>query len=218
MGLDICLIKPCLPEEADASDWKDNGFKTTRNPKIVRNFPQFIIKEEDEEYDYAALGHPEYENDDYWETHGWYMTDDKMYVMDSPKHSGSGPESCWDYIKKNLEKDGIEVLNIINLEDIPTKKVIYDAIPYKEVGYQRKGANQKFYEDGKWEDPDKCVVTKEELEHDIKEYFSSETPDSEGGWGSFTEYHDLSDDERYQRFIENIGSKFIEGENAVMYW
>jgi hypothetical protein len=212
MGLDICLIRPCPIEEAD-KDYNGEA-ETTRNPKVVRAFQRYVVIETDEEYDFEALGHPEFDDDKYWETHGWFSTDDTFYVIDNPDHTGSGDEGSWEYIKEQYNP---KVLFEFKYSDIPTKQVQHMAVPYKEIGYQRKGANQKFYEDGKWEDPEKCVVTKEELDFDIVNYFSDDPP-SQGGWGSFTEYSGISDEDRRQRFIDNIASKFIPGETAVMYW
>jgi hypothetical protein len=84
----------------------------------------------------------------------------------------------------------------------------------EEVGYQRKGANQQFYEDGMWgSEPVFDMATL--LEH-WEKYFSAPTPESKGGWGSGTEY-DLEADEMRKRFKENIIDKFVEGETFVYY-
>ena len=216
MGLDICLIKPCTIAEAD-SGYGINNCSSTRNPKIVRKFPQYVIEVEEEQEDYTAYGHPEWDSAEYWEKpgHGYIMTDKNFYVIDGDDTCMFSDESSYENYMKNI-KPGVTVTKH-PLKDIPVKKVVIQEVPYQEIGYQRKGANRKFYEDGKWEDPEKCVVTQAELEYDILHYFSSETPDSKGGWGSFTEYA-KTDDERRKDFIDNIASKFKEGETAVMYW
>lgn len=64
-----------------------------------------------------------------------------------------------------------------------------------ELGWQRKGANDQFYIDNKW---DTVVFTKDELVLDWARYFS-DTPNDR------------------QRFKENIVDKFIEGETIVCY-
>ncbi len=84
----------------------------------------------------------------------------------------------------------------------------------EEVGYQRKGANQQFYEDGMWSSEPVC--DKATLVEHWEKYFSAPTPDSKGGWGSGTEYG-LEADEMRKRFKENIVDKFIEGEMFVYY-
>jgi hypothetical protein len=83
-----------------------------------------------------------------------------------------------------------------------------------EVGYQRKGANSKFYEDGMW--GKECVVDSKTLNDHWEKYFSAQTPDSPGGWGSGVEY-DMEDDEMRSHFKENIIDNFVEGETFVIY-
>lgn len=87
-------------------------------------------------------------------------------------------------------------------------------IKVEEVGYQRKGANKKFYEDGMWDSP--AVLKMDTLKDHWEKYFSHQTPDSAGGWGSGVEYK-LEDEEMKARFKENIIDKFIEGETFVLY-
>lgn len=87
-------------------------------------------------------------------------------------------------------------------------------ISLEEVGYQRKGANSQFYEDGMWDY--KCITELSVLKEHWKKYFSKPTPDSEGGWGSGVEL-DLAAKEMKKRFKENIIDKFVEGETFVIY-
>lgn len=84
----------------------------------------------------------------------------------------------------------------------------------EEVGYQRKGANDRFYEDGMWDSP--CVLDAKTLNEHWEKYFSFKTPDSVGGFGSCVEL-DFEDEEMKRRFKENIIDKFIEGETFVIY-
>jgi hypothetical protein len=98
-----------------------------------------------------------------------------------------------------------------NPKTLPRVDTCLDCV---EVGYQRKGANQRFYEDDMWSsEPIFDMATL--LEH-WEKYFSSPTPDSKGGWGSGTEY-DLEAAEMRKRFKENIVDKFVEGETFVYY-
>lgn len=73
----------------------------------------------------------------------------------------------------------------------------------REVGYQRKGANAQFYNDGKWDD-NTIVSTKEMLLEDWKKYFS-DPDDSYYGANSAKE------------FKENIIDNFEEGKTFVWY-
>ena len=73
----------------------------------------------------------------------------------------------------------------------------------REVGYQRKGANAQFYNDGKWDD-NTIVSTKEMLLEDWKKYFS-DPDDSYYGADSAKE------------FKENIIDNFEEGKTFVWY-
>lgn len=71
-----------------------------------------------------------------------------------------------------------------------------DCIVAKEVGYQRKGANQQFYSDGMWGAP--CITDKATVIEHWQKYFS-ET--AELKW----------------HFEENIVNKFKEGETYLIY-
>lgn len=217
MGLDIYVIKPCPIEEADKDQFDDFGYHNTNNPKIIKSFPQFVQEIPVECDDWAAIGHPEFETGEYWEDHSFIGSSDRFIVFEDPgRRYGSG---YFDPSEELLEELKDKIVLTVATDDIPSRLTTVKIVPYKEIGYQRKGANQKFYEDGKWDDPEKCIVTTQsELDHDIQEYFSSEAPESPGGWGSFTEYTGIPDDKRKKDFMENIASHFIEGETVVAYW
>lgn len=232
MGLDIYVIKPCEPEQADENSYDDTGKCHSSNPKLIRSFPKFVKEIPEKKADFEAIGHPEYGENSFWidpETRKtlhsfieigdiWYLNVtglpekiDGTYFDEGEFVVSSGGISI-DELKEHSEV-------VINFQDIPEKTVMTKVVFYKTVGYQRKGANTKFYEDGKWEDPEKiCVVTQEELESDWWNYFSRKSPESKGdGFGSCVEY-DLSDAEMSERFKENIMKVFKEGETAVVYW
>ena len=100
--------------------------------------------------------------------------------------------------------------------DIPTYKQVDKMLAYKEVGYQRKGANAKFYADGMWSSDD--VVERSVLENHWKEYFSGEKPYDEDKdiFGLSVEYNNSSE-ENEERFKRNILDKFVEGIHFVRY-
>lgn len=102
----------------------------------------------------------------------------------------------------------------VNIKNPKTKPKVDMCLDCEEVGYQRKGANQQFYEDGMWSSEPVC--DKATLLEHWEKYFSAPTPDSKGGWGSGTEY-DLEAAEMRKRFKENIVDKFVEGETFVYY-
>ena len=74
----------------------------------------------------------------------------------------------------------------------------------REVGYQRKGANAQFYNDGKWDD-NTIVSTMEMLLEDWKKYFSDPEDD----------YYGV---DSAKEFKENIIDNFEEGKTFVAYW
>lgn len=124
--------------------------------------------------------------------------------------SGSGEDyfnlvSAWKYCRKVIE---------VKLINPPKYKQMDLVIAVKEVGYQRKGANKQFYEDGMWDS--KCITNLSVLKEHHEKYFSKSTPESKGGWGSGVEF-DLADEEMKKRFQENIVDKFVEGETFVIY-
>lgn len=102
----------------------------------------------------------------------------------------------------------------IKIINPPTYKKMERCILCEEVGYQRKGANKKFYEDGMWDSP--CVVDLKTLNDHWERYFSHSTPESNGGWGSSVEYKQ-DDGEMKENFKRNIIDNFIEGETFVVY-
>jgi hypothetical protein len=118
------------------------------------------------------------------------------------------------YYNLNSAMDFSEKLVKIIIIDPPTENKIETCIGFEEVGYQRKGANKKFYEDGMWDSP--CVVDSKTLNEHWEKYFSNQTPESKGGWGSGVEYN-KEDTEMREDFKRNIIDKFVEGETFVIY-
>jgi len=112
------------------------------------------------------------------------------YKLDDLKWIGTSYHGAVQYTYKN--KIGEEV--VITDPPIIYKKEL--CIFSEEIGYQRKGANKKFYDDGMWDGVD--VVEKWVLLEHWNKYFS--------------------DTEDLRRsFKENIVDKFIEGSTFVCY-
>jgi len=93
----------------------------------------------------------------------------------------------------------------INNDEIVPKTELVEVWAYgKELGYQRKGANAQFYNDGKWDD-NTIVSTKKMLLEDWRKYFSDK---NDTYYGANAKQH----------FKENIIDNFIPGKTFVAYW
>ena len=103
------------------------------------------------------------------------------------------------------------------LDDIPTSISEENCIAVEEVGYQRKGANEKFYTDGMWDS--RCITTRAQLVKHWNEYFSGPKEiktkkTSSYGFGMEFKH---SPEEARQNFQNNIVDKFVQGETFVVY-
>jgi len=188
MGLDITVYKPIKVKEEDFQKIED--FLNIEDHPELSVFSDFIFEKENEYYDL--------ENE----------ARDLGYNLEDLIWTGTsfGPESAYTF----KDSDGNDVKIIIT----KTIKKIDKCIAIEEVGYQRKGANKKFYEDKIWDSP--CVIDQKTLNNHWETYFSNQTPESKGGWGSGVEYE--QDDETMRKnFKKNIIDKFIEGETFVIY-
>jgi hypothetical protein len=126
-----------------------------------------------------------------YEEWAWVETtlDDYAFAYAKDCNPEEAPENTWLRIKH---------------EDVIKKTELFDVILIgTEVGYQRKGANKQFYDDGKW-DVDTWVITKEELINDWNKYFSD--PDNE--------YYGAK---ARSEFKKNIIDHFEEGKTFVIY-
>jgi len=145
--------------------------------------------------------------------------------FDEYEESLSAPGYWYDFIKKDTisaaqedavvslerlfgdeEPDPADATRVrINNDEIIPKTELVEVWAYgKQQGYQRKGANTQFYDDGKW-DNNTIVSTKEMLLEDWKKYFSDPEDDY---YGKDAESH----------FKENIIDNFKEGKTFVAYW
>lgn len=100
----------------------------------------------------------------------------------------------------------IEENTIAFEEDVYPTKIVTEKGFFvgKEVGYQRKGANKQFYDDGKWDD-NTVVIDRKTLLDDWEKYFSDE---NDSYYGKRAKQH----------FKENIIDHFVEGETIACYW
>jgi len=189
MGLDICVYRVIPKSNDDFNQEDDRYFNITENPEL------------------EVFSHLSFEMDvDYYDVEG------------ELKKMGLNPEDLQWRGTEYGEEVKISFITAdekeIDLIDPPTFKKRERFLQVEEVGYQRKGANKKFYEDGMWDSP--AVLKMDTLKDHWEKYFSRQTPDSAGGWGSGVEYK-LEDEEMKTRFKENIIDKFIEGETFLLY-
>jgi hypothetical protein len=187
MGLDICVYKVYKPEKVEDVE---NAFTLKDFPEL-EIFKNLAFEKENEYYDIIAD----------IKKLGYDPAELEMYSAEF------GESTVFKF--KVINKD--ETFDIV---DPPTYKVMELCIAVEEVGYQRKGANSQFYEDGMWDSP--CVTDLKTLKKHWKAYFSKQTPESQGGFGSGLEY-ELEDADRKKRFKQNIIDKFVEGETFVIY-
>lgn len=145
--------------------------------------------------------------------------------FDEYEESLSAPGYWYDFIKKDTisaaqedtvvalaqvfadeEPDPNDTTRVrINNDEIIPKTELVEVWAYgKELGYQRKGANAQFYNDGKWDD-NTIVSTKKMLLEDWRKYFSNKNDTYYGA-------------DAKQHFKENIIDKFIPGKTFVAYW
>ncbi len=108
------------------------------------------------------------------------------------------------FVLKNSEQAGEDRMFYINYDEVVTVvKPCPIFIRGRELGYQRKGANGQFYDDGMW-DPNKIVTTKKVLLEHWRKYFSDNTNEY---YGKETKAH----------FKEHIIDKFVPGKSYVIY-
>lgn len=111
-----------------------------------------------------------------------------------------------DSISTESDRKTIEENTIVFEEEVYPTKIVMEKGFFvgKEVGYQRKGANKRFYDDGKW-DNNTVVIDRKTLLDDWEKYFSDE---DDAYYGKNAKQH----------FKENIIDKFVDGETIVCYW
>lgn len=188
MGLDISVYKPLKPGTFDPQDDDLDFFVLSDTPELSV-FKEFLFERENEYFnldkELKKLG----KDPNVVECLGTQYGNEIIY-----------------YFREN----GVD----FQIHNPSTFKKKEFCIAVEEVGYQRKGANKLFYENGMWDSP--CVTKMETLVEHWEKYFSYQTPNSEGGWGSGVEYSQ-EDEEMKNNFKVNIVDKFVDGETFVTY-
>jgi hypothetical protein len=213
MGLDICVYK-ILKEPIDKNkyfvlidengDYNNDGFPEWTKP--LENTIQEERYDWDKYRDETGMDIDDYhlnlvKKDD---KDGVYM---EFYRQDDDLPKWKGGEGWKDYEEYKAEYK--KHIKRVYLAEIPSKRVDVRVLYKKEVGYQRKGLNKKFYEDYENGTIGYFVWTKAELERYMDEYCDD---DYDYTYGNITEHR-----EPKKEFKENIIDKFTEGEDCVIF-
>jgi len=199
MGLDICVRRLTKQNKKDTDYFSladDNGNYNNQN------FPEWTKPFEKKKM--ATF----YDWDAYQEKTGievWNMVYDGQYVCENGAFMEVHPqgvelpkwtedyEGGWDkYIQ-----DVAAVKVVIDLATVPTVKKYIKVIYFDEVGYQRRGLNEKFYKDSQEGKIGYFVWTLAELERYKDEYCTTQ--------------------EDKDRFQSNIIDEFVEGQDCVIF-
>lgn len=117
--------------------------------------------------------------------HG-YKPDYKFYASGTKK---------WHYNLNTAWKFAEEKVRVV-VTDPPTIPKLEKCIYAVEIGYQRKGANAKFYDDGMWDSVP--ILSKDVVVEHWKKYFSD-------------------DEYSVKNFKEQIVDRFVDGETFLLY-
>ena len=212
MGLDICVRK-IVKEKTD--DYMrlindDGQYCNNEFPKWTREFEQEVVEDW---YDWDKFKEESGIDINECDWHGEEYSERGCFMRVSPK----GIElPKWDEKKykdyEEFEAEENKIMITIDLEKVPTKKVAVKVLYYKEVGYQRKGLNSKFYNDYREEKIGYYVWTKDELNRYKEEYcdepYEYTYPNGEKS-GNI-----VNPKLNFQR---NIIDSFTEGEDCVIF-
>lgn len=174
MGLDICVKRICKKEEAkgkyDYFSLVDNdGNYLNIFPSWTRNFETVITKES---YDWKKYKEETGLDIDEYDILNYSFGAEDNYLEIAPKNiefpMWNGGKGWKDY--KEYQKAYEKAVIKINLDNFPTYDKEIKVIYYKEIGYQRKGLNSRFYEDYRSEKIGYFVWDKKELERYKNDY------------------------------------------------
>lgn len=213
MGLDTCVYELIDPKGLDLKT------KSLRN-RLERNFG-YQFKELEESDLPCFKGFERFIVD----VREMVFDEERMFLkreLDFRDYEPVISGDDYSYAKKEVMREREEVLklsgdeNDIVWEDYGEEEVFkkeevlwkWAIVKYivlgREIGYQRRGENKKFHDDGKW-DSNIFVLRKESLLKDWNDYFSD------------TDDYGHTPEESRARFKENILDKFVEGKTVVIY-
>lgn len=202
MGLDVIVFKVVMPKDTLDTVEKVSAFEEENGCSFhtVENCPDIIGSKFEVE---APIEYIDF--DPLFKKLG--LNEDDYSCIAS--YCGCGRdrfEFLPDSISTESDRKTIEENTIVFEEEVYPTKIVMEKGFFvgKEVGYQRKGANKRFYDDGKW-DNNTVVIDRETLLDDWEKYFSDE---DDAYYGKNAKQH----------FKENIIDKFVDGETIVCYW
>jgi len=215
MGLDICVRRICKKEEAE--DEYDYFQLVDNDGNYQNDFPSWTKEFED------TITEDWYDWDKYKEETGidvhncdWQGQSytEKGSFMELSIKGAKVP--VWDKEKwkdyDEFKKECDKVVFTIDLEKVPTYKKEIKVLYYNEVGYQRKGLNDLFYDDYEAGKIGYFVWSKAELERYKRDYcdepYEYQYPNGE-----------MSGDMIYPKddFQSNIIDSFEEGKDCVIF-
>ena len=202
MGLDITVHRFSDKKQEEYFEMYDVNTETNEIIPRHEDFPEwtnkFVKNKVEKLYDLSAFK----------EKTGINL-DDYHVVMIGPLEDTEkfkGNKEAYGYVLKHKDTDEDLVLSF---EEIPVFKKKVPVIYWKEVGYQRKGLNSKFYQDYEDGKIGYFVWTKAELERYLDEYCDEDTE---------IEYGDTKHTVKYKdNFRVNIIDKFNEGTDVVSF-
>lgn len=205
MGLDISVYKIIKSSSGELKENVENGFfrLTDENLEYKNTFPEWT-KEFEVEYTQT------YYNWDKYQKENNINLKDYIWKGTSYDEDGSFMSILHkDYSKLSYEEREKYIIKI-NLDNVPTIDKVIKVLPRKEIGYQRKGLNSKFYEDYRNGKIGYFVWNKAELER-YKEEYCDEPYEYTYPNG---EKEIISPKEDFQK---NIIDKFTEGEDCATF-
>lgn len=110
-------------------------------------------------------------------------------------------------VERWLDKVEANIIKVM-VKDVPQKKVKIKVLYREEIGYQRRGLNDKFYEEHNEDCGDYIAWTKEELEHVLNVGCDEDHPSEHDRHYICTPKAD---------FKENIIDAFVEGKCCVWF-
>lgn len=202
MGLDITVHRFSDKKQEDYFHMYDVNTETNEIIPTHEDFPEwtkkFVKNKVEKLYDFSAFK----------EKTGINLDDYHVVMMgpleDTEKFKGN--KEAYGYVLRHKDTDEDLVLSF---EEIPVIKKKVPVIYWKEVGYQRKGLNSKFYKDYEDGKIGYFVWTKAELERYLDEYCDEDTEIEHGDTKYTATYKD--------NFRVNIIDKFNEGTDVVSF-
>lgn len=202
MGLDVIVCKVVMPKDTLDTVEKVSAFESENECSFhtVENCPaiigsKFEVEAPVEYIDFDPLFKKLGLNEDDYSCIASYYGCERARFEFLPNSISTESD------RKTIEENTIVFEEEVYPTKIVTEKGFFVG---EEVGYQRKGANKRFYDDGKW-DNNTVVIDRETLLDDWEKYFSDE---DDAYYGKNAKQH----------FKENIIDKFVDGETIVCYW